>query len=132
MSKKLDIELYAGKTFSDLLKDIDKIAADKRKEINEITKNMGELITSINDAALLGPILAQFYAAGIKNDEALTRMAAVIQRIIASKSGKGEELTLSDAEREQLLKDMEMEKGRLEESAETSSLIDDLKKTGQK
>ena len=98
-----DEEIFGSKKFSDLLKDIYENQKKKDRQINLLIADLKPLITNINDAAMLVPAIKDFMEVGVKNDEHLVKLAAVIQRAM---SNKGEESSsfLTDEEKEALLK----------------------------
>jgi len=98
-----DQEIFGSKKFSDLLKDIYENQKKKDRQINLLIADLKPLISNINDAAMLVPAIKDFMEVGVKNDEHLVKLAAVIQRAM---SNKGEESSsfLTDEEKEALLK----------------------------
>lgn len=98
-----DQEIFGSKKFSDLLKDIYENQKKKDRQINLLIADLKPLISNISDAAMLVPAIKDFMEVGVKNDEHLVKLAAVIQRAM---SNKGEESSsfLTDEEKEALLK----------------------------
>ncbi len=70
---------------------------------NLLIADLKPLISNINDAAMLVPAIKDFMEVGVKNDEHLVKLAAVIQRAMVN---KGEETSsfLTDEEKDALLK----------------------------
>lgn len=101
----VDFELFEGKTYKDLMKDIVSNTENKRDQIDIVISDLRDQIKTINDAVVLAPIIQTYLDIGIKNDESLVKLAAVIQRLVSAQSG-GEESAgiLTDSEKEQLLK----------------------------
>lgn len=100
-------EVFDGKTLSSLLQDIYNISTDKRSNINSLIKEMSKLIVSPADVVNIAPIIQQYLETSVKNDDQLTKVATIVQRIISAESyqgsgGENPEI-LSDKEREQLL-----------------------------
>ena len=102
-----ETEVFEGKTLSKLLKDIYDISAERRKEIKGLIAEWSKQITSPATAVQLAPIVKELLEVAVKNDEQLTKIATVVQRIISAdayqKNGDPTEL-LTEAEKEQLLK----------------------------
>ena len=100
--------LYDGKTFQDLLKDIVFNNETKKEEISTIISELRDKIKNINDAIILAPIIQSYLDISVKNDEMLIKMAAVVQRLIcASSENSGDsDFGLSDTDKEQLLKEI--------------------------
>ena len=101
----VDFELFDGKSYKDLMKDIVTNTENKRDQIDIVISDLRNQIKTINDSIVLAPIIQTYLDIGIKNDESLVKLAAVVQRLISATSG-GEDSggILSEAEKEQLLK----------------------------
>jgi uncharacterized coiled-coil protein SlyX len=100
-----DYEIFGGKSLSDLFKDIYNNTEKNRKQLDVLTK---ELVTFIKDgdtAVQIVPMLKEYLEINVKNDDQLVKMAAIVQRIISAetKGGSDDEYGLTDAEKEQLL-----------------------------
>jgi len=115
-----DEEIFGSKKFSDLLKDIYENQKKKDRQINLLIADLKPLITNISDAAMLVPSIKDFMEVGVKNDEHLVKLAAVIQRAM---SNKGEESSsfLTDEEKEALLKGIQ----EIQQEQEESSIVND-------
>ena len=123
----LNEEIFGNKKFSDLLKDIYENQKKKDRQINLLIADIKPLITNINDATMLIPSIKDFMEVGVKNDEHLVKLAAVIQRAMVN---KGEESSsfLTDAEKEALLKGIqEIQEEQEENKIGTKSTEDDNK-----
>jgi len=73
---------------------------------------MKEVTSFIKDgdtAVQIIPMLKEYLEINVKNDDQLVKMAAIVQRIIATegKAGAEDEFGLSEAEKEQLLNAVE-------------------------
>lgn len=104
----LDFEIFDNKSYKNLLQDIVKCADDKRDQIDTIISELRDKITSINDAIILAPIIQSYLDISVKNDDALLKLAAVVQRLITASSDPDStgNFGLTDSEKEQLLKDI--------------------------
>ena len=99
-----ELEVFKGKSFSGLLKDIYKNSAEKEKQIKILIGELRPLIKNIGDATIIVPLIKEYMEIGVKNDEQLVKMAAVVQRAVAAnKSSDSNEFLLSDEEKKQLL-----------------------------
>jgi hypothetical protein len=99
-----ELEIFKGKSFSDLLKDIYKNSAEKEKQIKILIGELKPLIKNIGDATIIVPLIKEYMEIGVKNDEQLVKMAAVVQRAVAAnKNSDSSEFSLSDEEKKQLL-----------------------------
>jgi hypothetical protein len=102
MSK--DKEIFEGKTFQDLTKDIYENSQKKKLQIDLLISEIHGFITTIDDVVMVAPIIKEYMDASIKNDEHLVKLAGVLQRIISKSSGADDEsMLLSDAEKEELM-----------------------------
>ena len=103
-----DVEIFEGKTFSGLLKDICVLSNNKKAEIDAIVQKIVPLIKDAADAMNMAPILQKFIEVGVKNDDQLVKVATIVQKIITveNQSNVGNlENILSDKEKEQLRED---------------------------
>ena len=97
-------EIFEGKSFQDLTKDIYKNTTDRKKQIDLLISEIHGFITTIDDVVMVAPIIKEYMDVAVKNDEHLVKLAGVIQRIIAKSSGGDEEsFLLSDTEKEDLI-----------------------------
>lgn len=75
------VELFEGKTLSDLFKEIYDNSADKRSQIRELVASLSPLIQGIGDATILVPLIKEYLEIGVKNDEQLVKLAQIVQRL---------------------------------------------------
>ena len=102
MSK--DNEIFEGKTFQDLTKDIYENSQKKKLQIDLLIQEIHGFITTIDDVVMVAPIIKEYMDASIKNDEHLVKLAGVLQRIISKSQGESDEsMLLTDAEKEELM-----------------------------
>ena len=102
MSK--DKEIFEGKTFQDLTRDIYENSQKKKLQIDLLIQEIHGFITTIDDVVMVAPIIKEYMDVSIKNDEHLVKLAGVLQRIISKSSGADDEsMLLSDAEKEELM-----------------------------
>ena len=102
MSK--DNEIFKGKTFQDLTKDIYENSQKKKLQIDLLIQEIHGFIQTIDDVVMVAPIIKEYMDVSIKNDEHLVKLAGVLQRIISKSSGVDDEsMLLSDAEKEDLM-----------------------------
>lgn len=95
--------VFGRKKFSEILKEIYDRSASKEKQINELILQLQDLIQNIGDATMMVPLIAKYMELNIKNDDALIKMAAIIQNAINKSKDTGDS-TLSETEKEELLK----------------------------
>ena len=115
-------EIFKGKTFQDLTKDIYDNTINKKKQIDLLISEIHGFITTIDDVVLVAPIIKEYMEIAVKNDEHLVKLAGVLQRIISKSTGGNDEtMLLSDSEKEELMdtlqntvEDLQKESDRLE------------------
>jgi len=98
-----DDEIFEGKSFSDLLKEIHTNSKKKEKQINSLIAQLQPLVKNITDATILVPLIKDYLDVGIKNDDALIKMAGIIQRAMNRTNDEGGDFSLTDDEKKQLL-----------------------------
>lgn len=106
----IDFELYKGKKYSSVLKDIVINSDDKRNQIDILISDLRSMIKTANDAIVIVPLIKDYLDVGVRNDEQLVKLAAIVQRLISSstQTGEGESgFALSDDERKQLMEEAE-------------------------
>ena len=97
-------EIFKGKTFQDLTRDIYENTQNKKKQIDLLISEIHGFITTIDDVILVAPIIKEYMEVSVKNDEHLVKLAGVLQRIISKSQGEGDEsMLLSDSEKEELM-----------------------------
>ena len=102
MSK--DNEIFEGKTFQDLTKDIYENSQKKKLQIDLLIQEIHGFITTIDDVVMVAPIIKEYMDTAVKNDEHLVKLAGVLQRIINKSAGESDEsMLLSDSEKEELM-----------------------------
>ena len=105
-----EFELFKGTTFSDLMKDIYHNSKRKSRQIEGLIKELQPMINNVGDATVIVPMIKDYLEVSVKNDDALVKLAAVVQRLVAGNKRDDEgSLLLTDEERDQLLKTAEEE-----------------------
>ena len=101
---KSNDEIFEGKSFQDLTKDIYDNQKNKKLQLDLLIQEIHGFIQTIDDVVLVAPLIKELYDVSVKNDEHLVKLAGVIQRILAKSSSAGEEsFLLSDSEKEDLI-----------------------------
>jgi len=104
----INFELFPGKNLSGLFKNIYDNQQSKKQRISELIAEMKKVIRHSGDMAVIGPIIKDLVDTSVRNDESLLKMAAIAQRMVASKEKvDGDTGFLSDQEKEQLLQQLE-------------------------
>ena len=111
-----DFELFNGTNFSDLMRDIYHNSKKKDRQIQGLIKELQPLIKNTGDATVLVPMIKDYLEISVKNDDALVKLAAVVQRLVSAsmKESDDGEFGLSDDERRQLLEEAESEVEKLQ------------------
>ena len=106
-----DIEIFKGKSFSDLMKDIYSNSSKKDRQINMLIGELRPLIKNVGDATIIVPLIKEYLEVGVKNDEHLVKLAAVVQRLVSTSSKvqaeTGNSWMLSDEEKRQLMGELD-------------------------
>lgn len=111
-------------TFSDILKDIYNNSKKTEKQISELITSLGNRIQGPGDAAILVPLIVQYLDVKVKNDEHLVKMAAIVQRAVATKQINGSsEILLTSEEEKQLMEHVEALKLKQENTIKLPSTI---------
>jgi len=105
MSDFDNIEIFKGKSFSGLFKDIYNNSKDKEKQIKILIAELRPLVKTIGDATIIVPLIKEYLDIGVKNDEQLVKMAAIVQRATKTSGDDGSGgFGLTPEEKDQLLK----------------------------
>ena len=115
-------EIFEGKTFQDLTKDIYENTTKRKTQIDLLISEIHGFITTIDDVVLVAPIIKEYMDTAVRNDEHLVKLAGVLQRIISKSQGESDEsMLLSDEEKAELMgtlqdtvDDLQKESHRLE------------------
>lgn len=106
-----DIEIFKGKSFSSLMKDIYSNSQKKDRQINTLIAELRPLIKNVGDATMLVPLIKEYLEVSVKNDEHLVKLAAVVQRLISTnnrvQSETGNSWILTEEEKKQLMGELE-------------------------
>jgi hypothetical protein len=103
----LDNVIFGKKKFSDILSEIYNNQKKKEAQISGLISELKPLIADIGDATLIVPLIKEYLEIGVRNDEQLIKMATIIQRVVNSNSNNGDDLGISEAEKAQLMDELE-------------------------
>jgi hypothetical protein len=107
-----DNEIFDGKTFSSLIKDIYFNSNHKKDQINQLIKDLHSMVKDTGSATVIAPLIKDYIDVGVKNDDQLVKLSAVLQRYISGSSAGDSNDTggiLSEEEKQQLLKNINKE-----------------------
>ena len=104
-----DYEVFDGKSLSDVFKDIYDNTEKNRQQLDVLTRELVGYIKDGDTAVQIVPMLKEYLEINVKNDDQLVKIAAIVQRLVASeaKGGSEDSFGLSDSEKEQLMKAVE-------------------------
>jgi len=94
--------LFDDKSFSDLLKEIHGNQKKKAKQLASLIAELRPLVQSLGDATVVVPLIKEYMEISVKNDDALIKMAAVIQRLSTGTTNSGDGGLLTEEELAQL------------------------------
>lgn len=120
-----EFEIYKGKSFAALCKEIVVNQNEKKDQLDVLVSELRNLIKGVNDAIVVVPLIKDYLDVGVRNDEQLVKLAAIIQRILSKQNEGGDELAgtfqITDEERKELLKEVE----NLKKSDSTVSFLEE-------
>lgn len=120
--------IFDNVSLADIMKDIYSNSAATQREIKKFIDKLAPLVSTVDDAVQIAPVIQQFIDTGVKNDDQLIKLAQIVQRIITSQAKNvGDDGFLSDGEKLTLLDNVkfqltEMKKG----SEELEDTVNDL------
>lgn len=107
-----DTEIFAGKTFSSLAKDIYFNSTRKAQQIDQLIKDLRTMIKDAGSATVIAPMIKDYLDVSVKNDDQLIKLSAVLQRAInnnSSDEGSVGGFGLTANEKEELLNSVKSE-----------------------
>jgi hypothetical protein len=107
-----NFELYDGKSYSDLMKDIVKNHKNKQSQIKILIQQLTEMVSEPGDAVVIVPLIKGYLDSDIKNDEALVKLAQIAQRASAPAAGSD---SFSEKDLEMLFSDLHKNTAPLDE-----------------
>ena len=100
----LDSVIFKDKKFSDLLEEIYDLQQEKNNQVTVLINELKPLVQEIGDATLIVPLIKEYLDISVKNDDALIKMATLVQRALQNESSSDDgSFGLSEEEKEQLL-----------------------------
>ena len=94
--------LFDDKSFSDLLKEIHGNQRKKAKQLASLISELRPLVQSLGDATVIVPLIKEYMEISVKNDDALLKMAAIVQRLSTGTINSGDGGLLTEEEMAQL------------------------------
>ena len=104
-----DFEIYKSKKFSGLLKDVVVNSEQKRAQIDILISELRSMIKTPQDAIVIVPMIKEYLDVGVKNDEQLVKLAAIVQRLAAANANpeNGGSFGITEEERKALYAEAE-------------------------
>ena len=94
--------LFDDKSFSDLLKEIHGNQRKKAKQLAQLIAELRPLVQSLGDATVVVPLIKEYMEISVKNDDALLKMVAIVQRLSTGTVNSGDGGLLTEEEMAQL------------------------------
>jgi hypothetical protein len=102
----LDFELYEGKKYSDLVQDILKNHKTKQNQVKALTSQLIEMVgDEVGNAVIIVPLIKEYLEIDVKNDDALVKLASILQK--GGQSTESGEGAFSDKDLELLFSDIQ-------------------------
>jgi hypothetical protein len=99
-----DTKIFGKKSFSNLMEEIYNNSKKKEQQVSALIAELKPLINDIGDATLIVPLIKEYMEIGVKNDEHLIKLAAIIQRAMQNSANNSDgSLGISEEEKKQLL-----------------------------
>ena len=119
-------EIFDGKTFQDLTKDIYDNVKNKKLQLDLLVQEIHGFIQTIDDAILIAPVIKEIMDVSVKNDEHLVKLASVLQRIITKSIGgvDDDSIALTEQEKEELIQTLQE---TVDEVQRKSDKMDEIK-----
>ena len=133
MAYDSDFEIYRGKKIGSLFEDIVVNSENKRNQLDILISDLRVMIKTPENALMIVPLLKDYLDAGIRNDEQLVKLAAIVQRLVANSTGPddaGAGFGLTDEEKKQLLAQVDATVKTMSETVDTTK-ADKLKEPPQ-
>ena len=101
-----DTEIFKGKSFSDIAKDLYSASKKKESQINLLISELKPFVKNIGDATIIVPLIKDYLEVSVKNDDQLAKLLAVVQRLIGNNAQGDNDFGISEEEKKQLLDEL--------------------------
>lgn len=99
-----DFEVCDGKSFKDLCKDVIDRSTSKKDQLDTLISDIRDIIKTPNDVQSFMPRIKELLEVGVKNDEQIIKLAAVVQRLQSTQVEIPEDMIgLTNEDKEQLM-----------------------------
>ena len=99
----LNFEIFEGKNLSGLFKDIYLNQQRTSEQIDILITEIRQQCKSLSDAIIVVPMIKSYLDVGVRNDEQLIKLAAIVQRLSIASETNGGGFEMTEDERQQLL-----------------------------
>ena len=103
---QLDSIVFGDKKFSDILEEIYLNQKRREEQVTALISELKPLVQEIGDATLIVPLIKEYMEIGVKNDEALIKMATIIQRAVQNEGSDDGNFGMTEEEKQQLLNEV--------------------------
>lgn len=99
-----DDEIFKGKSFADLMSDIYSNQKKKDRQIKLLIAQLEPMVQSLDQAAVVVPLIKEYLDISVRNDDALIKLAAIVQRMMKDNANaESGGFILSEDEKKQLM-----------------------------
>jgi len=112
-----DIEIFEGKTLSNLFEDIYNNSNDKKEKISELIEQVQPFIIDVDSALIVVPLIKDYLDVGVKNDDQLNKLGTSLTRLVTAgdkSEGGGSSSGLTEEEKEELARLADADSGAVE------------------
>ncbi len=109
MALTKDDKIYGNVSFATICEKIVTNSVETKNQIDILSNEVRALIKTPADAVAIIPVMRQYLDTGVRNDEQLVKLAAVLQRLISADgvdtkdSISSDSLGISEEEKQQLM-----------------------------
>lgn len=129
MSYDSEFEIYKGKRIGSLFEDIVANSENKRNQIDILLSDLRVMIKTPENALMIVPLIKEYLDVGVRNDEQLIKLAAIVQRMVSNTVGADDGaggLMLTEEEKKQLMAQVETAVTEMQSTVDTEK-VDKLK-----
>ena len=102
-----DTEIFKGKSFSDIAKDLYGASKKKESQINLLISELKPFVQNIGDATIIVPLIKDYLEVSVKNDDQLAKLLAVVQRLIGNNAQGESDFGITEEEKNELLEELQ-------------------------
>ena len=126
---KSNDEIFDGKSFQDLTKDIYDNQKNKKLQLDLLIQEIHGFIQTIDDVVMVATLIKELFDVAVKNDEHLVKLASVYQRILSKSSTTSEEsFLLSESEKEDLINALQEDVNDLQKKSDEVTILKEKSK----